>query len=268
MVARQMESLMEEIISHDRAEKNDAYAGQVNMLPASPLSGLNSAIWGYDIARHDGLTAGTIVPTDVRTQADGSQVPLLPAGPLLEAGELLFGSESTRRYPLLPGTHVHATIKELTAPGPNSVWAAIAVAVARDREHDASLFTEEVGQDPFDQDADRGRQTIRRRMDALVDRTLAEGAATGVSFREIFLGFKSRQIPKGYIGTALACVPCVVLARDAVPEPAGDRLSISLSQWKDQHRFSDPRPEDRTHLAAVRRRELPLQAVRSGAGAQ
>ncbi len=269
MVARQMESLVEEIISHDRAEKNDAYAGQVNMMQSSPLSGLNSAIWGYDVARHDGLTAGTIRPTGVRTQADGTQVQLLPAGPLLEAGEQLFGSESSRRYPLLPGTHVHATIKELTASGPTRVWAAIAVAVARDREHDASLFTEEVGQDPFDDDADQREQRVRRRMDALVDDVLREGSATGVSFEQIFLGFKSQQIPEGYIGTALACVPCVVLARSAVPEPADDRLTISLSQWEDQHGFSDPRPEDRNHLAAVvRRRDPGTPGVRSAEAAR
>ena len=50
-VAKTMDSVLEGIVSYDRAEKNDAYAGQINMIAASSFSGPNGAVWGYDLAR-------------------------------------------------------------------------------------------------------------------------------------------------------------------------------------------------------------------------
>ena len=41
---------MAQIVSYDRAECNDSYIGQVNMLQATSFSGVNGAIWGYDLA--------------------------------------------------------------------------------------------------------------------------------------------------------------------------------------------------------------------------
>ncbi|MET3803035.1 histidine decarboxylase [Nakamurella sp. UYEF19] len=254
MVAKQMDSVVDEIVAHDRAEKNDAYAGQVNMIPSPPFPGINSALWGYDVARHNGLDSGTIEPMSFRVQFDGSQAPILPLGPLLEAGEQLFGTESARRYPLLPGTHVHCAIKEFSAAGPTSVWAAMAVGVARDRRHHTSVFTEDVGQDPIGENPARRVGKVQRRMDLMVDGLLKEGTETGVCFSEIFLGFKSQSIPKGYVGSALACVPCVVLARSAVPNPVAGSATVMLSQWEAQHGFSRRPADDRLHLAAVSRR--------------
>ena len=45
-----MDFVLEGIVSYDRAEKNDAYIGQINMVTASSFCGLNGAIWGYDLA--------------------------------------------------------------------------------------------------------------------------------------------------------------------------------------------------------------------------
>jgi hypothetical protein len=54
MVLKAMDSVLEGIVSYDRAEKNDAYAGQINMIAASSFNGINGAVWGYHLARHDG----------------------------------------------------------------------------------------------------------------------------------------------------------------------------------------------------------------------
>ncbi len=237
MVARQMDTVIEGIVSHDRAEKNDAYAGQVNMITASSFNGINGAVWGYDVARHDGLRDGTVRPIMHRTRHDGVKVPIFPVAPLLEAGQQLFGSEAARRYPLLPGAHVVSAAKDITVSGPTSVWSAMALAIAQDREHDSSLFVEDVGQDPLGTTSAQRAAMLDTRMENIVDSVMLGGADQDIKYKEIFVGFKSEWIPAGYVGCALTCAPHVVLARNAVPEPPSRLLSMSLSEWDAQHGF-------------------------------
>jgi histidine decarboxylase len=235
VVARQMDSVLDAVISQDRAEKNDAYAGQINMQNTSAFSGINGAIWGYDVARHDGLTNGTIRPLMRRRRLDGVAVPVYPVAPLLEAGEKLFGSERTRRYPLLPGAHVVGATKSISVRGPASVWSAIALAVAQDRERDSSLFVLDVGQHEPGSDPTQDESFLETRMENIVDSVMLGGADQDVKFRELFIGFKSQTIPDGYVGSALSCAPYLVLARNAVPEPATQLLGMSLKEWDEMH---------------------------------
>jgi histidine decarboxylase len=237
LVARQMDSVLDTVISHDRAEKNDAYAGQINMRNTSAFNGINGAIWGYDVARHQGLDDGTVRPLMRRRRLDGVAVPIYPVAPLLEAGEKLFGSEHSRRYPLLPGAHVVGAIKHISVRGPAAVWSAIVLAVAQDRERDSSLFVQDVGQldlsaDPADDDS-----FLETRMENIVDSVMLCGADQNVKFREMFIGVKSQRIPDGYVGSALTCAPYVVLARNAVPDPPAELLGMSLADWDGLHGF-------------------------------
>jgi histidine decarboxylase len=234
MVAQHMDTVLEGIVSRDRANKNDAYAGQINMLDTSSFNGINGAIWGYDVARHDGLTNGTIRPTMRRKRHDGADVPIYPVAPLLEAGQHLFGTEAVRRYPLLPGSHVVGATKDITVRGPTSVWSAIALAIAHDRERDSSLFVADVGQDAAATGPERD-VLLDTRMENIVDSVLLCGADQDVKYKEIFIGFKTQWIPEGYVGSALTCAPYVVLARNAVPDPATELLGMLLSEWEEKH---------------------------------
>jgi histidine decarboxylase len=239
-VAKTMDSVLEGIVSYDRAEKNDAYAGQINMIAASSFSGLNGAIWGYDLARHDGLSDGSVTALMTRRRSDGIEIKVFPVTPLLEAGEALFGSAEARRFPLLPGSHVICATKDVTVSGPTSVWSAIALSIAEYRERDSSLFIEDVGQDvPGDTPAERDN-ALNARMEHIVDSVVLCGEDQGVKYKEIFIGFKSQWVPDGYVGCGLTCAPYVVLARNAVPSPAAKLLDMSLSQWERQ--FAPTRP--------------------------
>ena len=118
-VAKTMDSVLEGIVSYDRAEKNDAYAGQINMIAASSFSGLNGAVWGYDLARHDGLIDGS--SRDAHEDggaltASRSRCSRWRASP--RGGGGLFGSAQARRFPLLPGSHVICATKDVTVGGP------------------------------------------------------------------------------------------------------------------------------------------------------
>ena len=233
-VLKSMDEVLEGIVSYDRAEKNDAYAGQINMITASSFSGLNGVVWGYDVARHDGLINGSIMPLMRRRRADGVEIPVYPVTPLLEAGEALFGSAETRHFPLLPGSHVICATKDITASGSATVWSAIALAFAEDRGKDSSLFIEDVGKGTFSESpADPNDVTHpSRRLESIVDSIVLCGDDQNVKYKEIFVGFKSQWVPEGSIGCALTCAPYLVLAKNAVPSPVSDLLEMSLSQWQ------------------------------------
>jgi hypothetical protein len=129
MVAKTMDQGLEGIVSYGRAEKNDAYAGQINMITASSFNGLNGAIWGYDVARHDGLTDGSIQPIMRRTRHDGVEIPIYPT----------------------------------------TVWSAIALSIAEHRDRDSSLFIEDVGHDDAGATEAETANTLHARLEHIVD---------------------------------------------------------------------------------------------------
>ena len=233
-VVKNLDTVLESIVSYDRAEKNDAYAGQINMLAASSFNGLNGAVWGYDLARHDGLIDGSIEPIMRRRRHDGAEIPVYPVAPLLEAGERLFGTETARRFPLLPGSHVVCATKDTTVNGPTSVWSAIALAIAEHRDRDSSLFIEDVGQDiPGGTHGER-ENVLHARMEHIVDSVVLCGEDQDVKYKEMFVGFKMEWVPEGHVGCALTCAPYLVLAKNAAPDPASRLLDMSLSQWEER----------------------------------
>jgi histidine decarboxylase len=233
-VVKNLDTVLESIVSYDRAEKNDAYAGQINMLAASSFNGLNGAVWGYDLARHDGLIDGSIEPIMRRRRHDGAEIPVYPVAPLLEAGERLFGTEASRRFPLLPGSHVVCATKDTTVNGSTSVWSAIALAIAEHRDRDSSLFIEDVGQDiPGGTHGER-ENVLHARMEHIVDSVVLCGEDQDVKYKEMFVGFKMEWVPEGHVGCALTCAPYLVLAKNAAPDPASRLLDMSLSQWEER----------------------------------
>ena len=235
MVAKTMDTGLEGIVSYDRAEKNDAYAGQINMITASSFNGINGTVWGYDVARHDGLDDGSVAPLMKRTRHDGVSIPVYPVAPLLEAGQALFGTAEARRYPLLPGSHVVCATKDITVSGPTTVWAAIALSIAEDRARDSSLFIEDVGHDDLGETPAEQENRLHARLEQIVDSVVLCGEDQDVKYKEIFVGFKMQWIPDGYVGCAITCAPYLVLARNAVPKHPSALLDMSLSQWELGH---------------------------------
>ncbi len=225
---------LEAISSLNRAERNDAYVGQVNVATNPSYSWLNGMIWGYDIARHDDLAAGSMKPLMCRPRHDDTWLPVYRATPLLEAGEALFGTATARRFPLMPGSHVICGAKDVTASGPSRVWSAIALAVAEDREENASLFIGEVGSDTVKETYEPEDRYLHefRRLENLVDSAIRCGEDVNIRFKEVFVGFTSEWVPEGHVGCALSFVPYLVLARHAVPPRPSELLDMTLSEWE------------------------------------
>ena len=144
-VRMDMDTVLEEIVSYDRAETLGTYVGQINMITASSFNGLNGVVWGYHVAQEDSIADGTLKPLFIKKRSDGFEIPVYPVEPLLNAGERLFGTTDARRFPILPGAQVKCAVKSHTVKGPTSIWSAIALAIAEDREKDSNLFIEDAG---------------------------------------------------------------------------------------------------------------------------
>jgi histidine decarboxylase len=235
IVRMDMDTLLEGIVSYDRAESTGTYMGQINMISASSFNGLNGAVWGYHAAKADSIADGSLEPLMIRKRRDGVRIPVYPVSPLLDAGKRLLGTNENRRFPLLPGAHVTCAAKSHHADGPCQIWCAIALAIAEDREKDANLFIEDCG-------AFKGNNGSTERipyLDYLVENIAQSVIRCGdnnkVKYKAIFVGYKSATVPEGHSGCALTCAPYVVLAKNAVPRPGPPEIltDMTVTQWEE-----------------------------------
>ena len=230
-VEADMDEGLEGIVSYDRAECEDAYIGQINMLTASSFCGLNGVVWGYDIAQHDDLRAGKVKPKYMLDRHDGVQVPIMPIAPLLDAGYRLFGTRDQRRFNPLPGAMVVCANKSQTINPKESttIWAALAIAIAEDRKTCANLFIEDASDTESTGDA-----PLENIQHNIAKSILRCGQDQGVKYKEIFIGHKEIDIPHGTVGCSLACVPYVTLPPSAIApgKTPGDLVDMSLSDWE------------------------------------
>jgi len=229
-VQADMDIGLEGIVSYDRCEADDAYIGQINMLTASSFCGLNGAVWGYDLARADGLKKE---PLSILRRHDGAEVPVYSASPLLDAAYRLFGTRSQRRFNPLPGAMVVCANKNWTtrpAAGQTAkVWCAIALAIAEDRNSAANLFIEDASDTTT-----TGPLVLYELVQNVAKSILRCGADQGVLYREIFVGHKSIDIDDKTVGCALTCAPYVTLAKNAIPpgERPSTLLDMTISEWE------------------------------------
>ncbi len=170
----------------------------------------------------------------MKKRSDGVEIPVYPVEPLLDAGKRLLGTNNQRRFPLLPGAHVKCAVKSKTIKGPNSVWCAIALAIAENRNKDSNLFIEDAGDSiPLENEEERAAH-LDRLYRNIAESVIRCGDDQNAKYEAIFVGSKAEWIPEGYTGCALTCAPYLVLARDAVP--AGRKpdalLNLTISAWE------------------------------------
>jgi histidine decarboxylase len=234
-VKADMDEVLEGIVSYDRAETLGTYVGQINMIAASSFNGLNGAVWGYHLATHESIADGSIKPLFTKERSDGVELPVYSVEPLLDAGQRLFGTDDERRYPILPGAHTICAVKSCTTHGPTSVWCAIAIAIAEDREKDSNLFIEDAGDSiPGGHDDEARVVFLDGLMQKIATSIVRCGDDSNVKYKEIFVGYKTEWIPEGYVGCSLTCAPYVVLAKNAVPKgkPAASMLKMTIADWE------------------------------------
>lgn len=217
---------LETIVSYDRASKNGAYFGQVNVLETSSYCGVNGAIWGYDLVKNDDLAKGKVKPLMLKKRHDGKTIKILPMQPLLDAAQSLWGTESDRRFPPLPGGIIPATVNAIVSNGEaTNIWTALTMAVAENRNTESCLLVHQSGTGKIDE-----KELLEKFVYSIF--RLAEDQ--GVKFKEVFFGFKQKKIRKGYIGVAQSFVPYLNLPPDIIKRGynPSDLLNMTVSEWE------------------------------------
>jgi histidine decarboxylase len=168
-------------------------------------------------------------------------IPVYPVYPLLDCARRLFGMDLVRRFPPMPGAHIICANKNFTSdisvePDPTCwVWAAIALAIAQDRNRDANLFIEDAGKygtssTPLPEVITFLDQTLR----AVTKSMVLCGQDQRVLYREIFAGYVYHRVDVNQVGCSLTCAPYVLLAKNAIPPggPAAQIIHLTISQWE------------------------------------
>ena len=243
------DEVLEGIVAYDRAEKNGAYIGQINMITVSSFAGPNSAIWGYDIAKISDLRSKKLYNME--------KIPVYSMDPLLQATQTLFGTEKNRFFPPLAGAHVPCAAKSANSNDPSTgaptsgwVWCFLSLAIAENRARDACLFVEDAGffADEFTHGkvTALGEQDVIKKLDKKTHQVtrsqLLCGKNQNVAFKEIFVSYRYQRIDQDHYGTAFTCAPYVTLAGNAYPPGgAGQLASMSLKKWKESVQGTNPK---------------------------
>lgn len=243
------DQLIDGIVSYDRAEINDAYIGQINMLTASSFCGLAGQIWGYDVACHDKIVSGEHKPLFSVDQYDESSLDVYDAGPLLDAGKELFGTEEERRYHLVPGAHTICANKGITAYRPKEdrplqegeaygVWSYIAISISSDRNYSADLFIEDAGVWTENDNEAQMKDFLDQHRKEIVWSVVECGRDSHVLFDRTYIGYAYTMLKPGEIGDAITVGPYISLARNAVPVDGFSSLNeLKLSDWLSEMEF-------------------------------
>ncbi|MGH3194218.1 MAG: histidine decarboxylase, pyruvoyl type [Streptosporangiaceae bacterium] len=187
----------------------------------------------------DGLVAGIdiLAPQDaeqfrvgVVARHDGERIPVYTMDEVLEASAALLHSRAFRDGSFLP-----CAMKQARIAGPAVVGAVLAVGVPEDPRR-ARLFMEA----PFSyrcraQDLPGRQMTssvfLRERLMRAAASVTRIGRQRGVLYREAWVGGIAVPVTDGHVGTSLAAVPYVQLARQVVPEDPADLLAMTYPQW-------------------------------------
>lgn len=250
------------IVAYDRASKSDAYLGQLNVEAASSFCGVGGALWGYHLATASEIKTGVLEPMFVypgpgyppaeRLPAQGP-VPVYPLAPLLDATERLFGrvdregsgEVDLRRFAPMPGAHVPCATKGASSAGPGYVWIALGIAIAEDRDAQASLFIEDADVIPAVQaqgalgtdwapSPAEVRDQLFQHLRSVAKSMVLCGQNQDVVYTKIFVGAKFIFVDQDEWGGSLAFAPYITLARDAVPSEQGasELISMSIIDWE------------------------------------
>lgn len=228
---------LEGIVSYDRAEKNDAYIGEINMLQASSFSGQLGAVWGYDLAIDARIKNKTLKPVYV-----ASGIFVYPVQPLRDAARQLFGVNDDRHFPPMRGSHVICAEKSYTmdySQNPHFVkvgawvWCSLGLAIAKDRSTHASLFVEDVGYYDGTLRQEQVQNLLDEKMKGVAEAIILCGKDQLTDYAEIYVGWKATKAAPGEVGCALTCAPYVTLPKKVfanMGDPT-DILDMDTDVW-------------------------------------
>ncbi len=231
--------VLSQINAFDRAEIHGTNIGQINMIIVSSFCGPSGLIWGYDIAKSEELYRDYPNNVEYVESHTKEKIPVYSIMPLLTSTRALFGTVEKKKFPIIPGAHVPCAGKNMKMRGPGHIYAALAIGIAKDRESDACLLMEDMGEIKLDFNLPPRLQheELELRKEEIIKKISNSITVIGdnqkIKYKEIFAGMVDLRINSSQMGCALVAAPYITLARNAIP--AGDINSLftmSLSEWK------------------------------------
>ncbi len=207
---------LENIVSYDRAEKNDAYIGEINMIQTSSFNGIRGVMWGLDLAIDPEIKSGKL-PVLFNIEEGETSIPVYSMQPLQKAARQLFGLEKQRHIAPLRGSNVICAEKSYTTSGEQVtaggwVWALLLFAVAKDRVEHSSLFIEDAGYYKPDMNKDQVISALNDKCGGMATAAALCGIDQSTEYEKMFVGYKVTKVNPGEVGCALTCAPYVTLS--------------------------------------------------------
>lgn len=216
--------ILDFILAYDKAESDDVYIGQINMIVVSSFCGPEGLIWGYDIAHNESSHPQFLSDKDIDAFKG---IKLRDGGKLREASRLLFGTNEKRNFPLLPGSHVYCAARWCSSKGPNFAYSSVAIGIPEDRNKQACLIMEDIGHlSNTEKEINNGKK--QEIIINLIRSILEVGKNQKITYKEIFVDFVYKEIKSGEIGCSLVAVPYFQLAKKAYDK---NLCKQSLQEW-------------------------------------
>ncbi len=233
-------SLLDGIIAFDKAEVEDAYLGQINMITVSSFCGLAGRIWGYHLCQPKHLFSLHPYFPKGKIKTKKGFIPVYSADPLLHATKRLFGTLNHKRFPLLPGSHVPCAGKFIKEVGPRHIYAGFALGIAAKQDKDANLFMEDIGDIPiYIKGTEREAAYKEHLLGNLAKSVTFIGENQDIAYKEIFVTIKDIFIQPDEMGCALVAAPYFTLAKNAALgiKENEDYSKLSLESWEKRLRL-------------------------------
>lgn len=214
--------ILDSIVAYDTAEAESAYIGQINMTIVSSFLGPQGIIFGYDIAK-----------TDYKKEGIGfvgkEKIPVYSAKTLEQAAVSLFGTKDEKHFPFIPGSHVPCAGRYLIKEGPAHIYCAVAVGISENREKNAVLLMEDIG-NLIGDDIEKQKDKIKR---DIAESVLNIGNIQKIKYKEILVGFKDIKVGNGEFGCALVAMPYFSLAKKAIVDNDVEKIvALNLKEWE------------------------------------
>ncbi|HET7099362.1 MAG TPA: histidine decarboxylase, pyruvoyl type [Patescibacteria group bacterium] len=226
-------SILDSINAFDRAEVENTYLGQINMVIVSSFCGPMGGLVGYDILKPKDLyNFHKFYPEGKITNA-GVSIPVYSASPIVNATRELFGTVDDKKFPLMPGSIVPCAGRHITDVGPKHIYCGFGLGIAKNHKRDAHLFMEDMGEIPLNIRGTEVEASYRHKiLGNLAKSILRVGENQRVRYKEIFVEMHDVTVQPGEIGCALVAAPYFTLAKDAIPKKGVESLSdLSLDAW-------------------------------------
>jgi histidine decarboxylase len=204
-------SVLDRINAFDVAEVDNTYLGQINMITVSSFCGPHGLLWGYDIAKEDFFSVNEILEEKDIEEFHGTEI--YNGKNLRLATKKLFGTRDDKKFPLFPGSHVFTAQKFISSPGPINLYGAFAVGIPENRDVNACLFMEDVGE------IKKNTMEEERKLLKNIIRSVREiGKNQKVNYKAIYTDIITQKVGNNEMGGVLVASPYFLLAKNAYQE--------------------------------------------------